>query len=55
MYCFIMALVDVLEDACQHGAPLALPQQLWMISYMQGSVVDSSSEMFQVPSVVQIH
>ena len=55
MCCFIVALVDVLEDAYQHGAPLTLPQQLWMISYMQGPIVDSPSEAFQVPGVIQIH
>ena len=52
---FIMAPVDVLEDACQHGAPLAIPQQLWLTPYKQGSIVDGPSEVLKVAGVIQVH
>ena len=40
----ITAPVDVFVDTCQHGAPLAIPRQLWPTPYQQGPIVYSPSE-----------
>ena len=50
-----MAPVDVFEDACQDGAPLAIPWQLQSTSYKQGSIVDSPSKALKVAGVIQIY
>ena len=55
VYCFIMAPVDVFEYACQHGAPLVIPRQLWLTPYKQGSVVDGPSKVLKVTGVIQVH
>ena len=52
---FIVAPVDVFEDACQHGAPLAIPRQLWLTPYKQGSIVYSPSEVLKVAGVIEVH
>ena len=50
-----VASVDVFEDACQHGAPLAIPWKLWSTPYKQGSVINSPSEVLKVAGVIQVH
>ena len=53
--CFVTAPVDEFEDAGQHGAPLVIPQQLWLTPYKQGSVIDSPSKVLKVAGVIQVH
>ena len=53
--CFVAVPVDVFEDACQHGAPLAIPWQLRSTPYKQGSVIDGPSKVLKVADVIQIH
>ena len=52
---FVAAPVDVFEDAYQHGAPLAIPRQLWLTPYKQGSIVYGPSEVLKVVGVVEVH
>ena len=53
--CFVVAPVDVFEDACQHGAPLAIPRQLWLTPYKQGSIIHGPSKVLKVVGVIQIN
>ena len=50
-----MAPVDVFEDACQHGAPLVIPQQLWLTPDKQGSIINGPSEVLKVVGVVEVY
>ena len=51
----VCCFVDAFEDACQHGAPLAIPQQLRSTSYKQGSIIDGPSKALKVVGVIQIY
>ena len=49
------APVDVFEDACQHGAPLVIPRQLWSTPYQQGPIAYGPSEVLKVAGVIEVY
>ena len=51
----IAAPVDVFEDACQHGAPLVIPRQLWSTPYKQGPIIYGPNEVLEVVGVIEVH
>ena len=55
MCSLITAPLDVFEDACQYGAPLAISRKLWLTPYKQGSIIYGPSEALKVVGVIEVH